>query len=165
MLVENDKAVQFHYRLRDADDRQIESSEGGSPATYLHGHRNIIVGLEKAMSGRQAGDKFTVTIPPEEAYGMRSPGGPESGSALRVPVKHLQGKQKWKPGMVATLQTERGPRQVTIIKAGKFMVEVDTNHPLAGKSLTFDIEVVNVRDGQPEEIARGHIHGEGGHHH
>jgi len=159
MKVEDEKVVQFLYELKDEQQTVLESTEG-EPVAYLHGFKNMMAGLENALAGKSVGDKFSVTLSPEEGYGERV-----EGSVQRVPVKHLQGAKKWKPGMVATVETEQGSRQVTVIKMGKFMVTVDSNHPFAGKTLTFDIEVVDVRDATGEEIAHGHAHGVGGHHH
>lgn len=160
MNISDNKVVQFHYTLKDESGTEVESSHEGDPVAYLHGHKNMIVGLEKALTDKAAGDKFTATVSPEEGYGER-----DENATQRVPVKHLQGAKKWKPGMTAVVQTEQGARQVTVIKAGRFMVEVDINHPLAGKTLTFDVEVVDVRDATEEEIDHGHAHGVGGHQH
>ena len=82
-----------------------------------------------------------------------------------VQVKHLQGAKKWKPGMVAWVNTDHGERQVTIVKMGMFKADVDTNHPLAGKTVTFHIEILSVREATEEELAHGHAHGAGGHQH
>lgn len=160
MNISDNKVVQFHYTLKDESGTEVESSHEGDPVAYLHGHKNMIAGLEKALTEKAAGDKFTATVSPEEGYGER-----DENATQRVPVKHLQGAKKWKPGMTAVVQTEQGARQVTVIKAGRFMVEVDINHPLAGKTLTFDVEVVDVRDATEEEIDHGHAHGVGGHQH
>jgi len=159
MKVEDEKVVQFLYELKDEQQTVLESTEG-EPVAYLHGFKNMMAGLENALAGKSVGDKFSVTLSPEEGYGERV-----EGSVQRVPVKHLQGAKKWKPGMIATVETEQGSRQVTVIKMGKFMVTVDSNHPFAGKTLTFDIEVVDIRDATGEEIAHGHAHGAGGHQH
>jgi len=163
MSIEKNKVVQFHYRLSH-DGKEIESSHGGDPVAYLHGHGNVIIGMEKAMEGKAEGDAFSADIKAVEAYGLR-----QEGAQQRVPIKHLAGNKKQlarlKPGMIVHINTEQGQRQATVIKAGKFNVDVDTNHPLAGKDLTFDIEIVNVRDASEEEIAHGHAHGVGGHHH
>ena len=159
MKVEDNKVVQFLYELKDEQQAVLESTKG-EPVAYLHGCNNMMAGLENALSGKCVGDKFSVTLAPEEAYGERI-----EGSLQRVPVKHLQGAKKWKPGMVATVQTEQGQRQVTVVKVGKFMVTVDSNHPFAGKTLTFDLEVAGIRDASDEEIAHGHAHGVGGHQH
>ena len=128
MAIAKDTVVQFHYTLKDADGTVIESSFGNEPMAYLHGHGNIIPGLEEAMEGKEANTEFTVTVPAEKAYGQR-----DETAMQRVPAKHLQGAKKWKKGMVAHVETEQGQRQVTVIKVGKFMVDVDANHPFSGK--------------------------------
>ncbi|QOL24742.1 peptidylprolyl isomerase [Thalassotalea sp. LPB0316] len=160
MNITKDNVVQFHYTLRDEQGEELESSLSGDPIAYLHGHKNMIVGVENALEGKQAGDEFSVTVSPEDGYGER-----QDDAIQRVPVKHLQGAKVWKPGMVATVHTEQGQRQVTVVKAGRFMVTVDLNHPLAGKTLTFDVKVVDVREASQEEIEHGHAHGVGGHQH
>lgn len=160
MSIEKNKVVLFHYTVSDESGETIESSAEGQPNAYLHGHGGIIPGLEQAMTGREAGETFTVTVAPENAYGMRKP-----DSIQRVPIKHLAGAKRWKPGMVAQVQTERGRRHVVVAKVGHKFADVDTNHPLAGRTLTFDVEIVEVRDASAEELAHGHAHGVGGHHH
>jgi len=160
MKIADKTVVQFHYRLQDEEGKELESSFGGDPMAYLHGHKNMLVGVENALTGKEAGDKFSVTLQPEEAYGEY-----QEGAVQRVPAKHLQGASKWRPGMVAVVNTEQGQRQVTVVKTGKFMVTVDMNPPLAGKVLTFDLEVVNVRAATDEEVEHGHAHGVGGHQH
>ena len=160
MSVTKDKVVQFHYNLTDADNSVEETTRGGSPMAYLHGHNNMIAGLEQAIEGKATGDIFSVTLAPEDAYGEFRPGWEQS-----LPGKQLQGPKKGRPGMVGTVHTEEGLRQVKVVKVGKFMVTVDNNHPLAGKTMTFDIEIVDIRDASAEEIAHGHAHGDGGHHH
>lgn len=163
MKIEKNTVVQFHYRLReDQGSTELENSHGGSPIAYLHGHHNIIRGLEKAMLGKEQGDVFSASVSAEEGYGKRV-----EGSQQRVPIKHLIIKKnaKLKPGMVVSIQTDQGAQQATVIKAGKFNVDVDTNHPLAGKTLNFDVEIIDVREASAEEIAHGHAHGVGGHQH
>jgi len=163
MKIEDKIVVQFHYTLKDEAGIEIESSQGSDPLAYLHGYNNMLVGVEKALVGKTVGDKFSVTLQPEDAYGER-----KEDMIQRVPVKHLQGlvgSKKWKVGMTGVVETEQGKRQVTVIKAGKFMVTVDINPPLAGKVLTFDLEVVELRQATDEEVEHGHAHGVGGHHH
>lgn len=159
MKIANDHVVHLHYTLTDEGGRELESSRGGAPMAYLHGHNNIIAGLEEALTGKAAGDRVTVTVPPEKGYGMRRP-----DMVQRVPVKHLQGAKTWRPGMAAMVQTEQGARQVQVVKVGRFMVDVDFNHPMAGQTLAFDVEIVSVRAADPEEVAHGHVH-EPGHQH
>lgn len=164
MKITNKTVVQFHYTLKNEAGEEIENSLSSEPLAYLHGYKNMLVGVENALEGKEAGEKFSVTLQPEDAYGQR-----EEDAIQRVPVKHLQGlpskNAKWKAGMTAVVQTDAGQRQVTVIKAGKFMITVDTNPPLAGQVLTFDLEVVDVREATAEEVEHGHAHGAGGHHH
>lgn len=160
MQIAKNSVVLFHYQLSLENGDQLESSKGGEPMAYLHGHGNIIRGLEDAMHGRTAGDSFTVTVPPEQAYGQRN-----EAARQRIPIKHLYGGGKPKAGQVVQVQTDHGMRQVVVEKVGKFNVDVDTNHPLAGKTLVFAVEVVEVREATAEERAHGHAHGVGGHHH
>lgn len=157
MKIADKKVASFHYTLRNAAGEQLESSRERDPMSYLHGSGNIIPGLEKAMEGKAAGEQFEVTIEPAEAYGERN----ESG-LQRVPAKHFKGAGRLEPGQVVTLQTRNGPMQATVVKVGRFNVDIDRNHPLAGQSLTFDVEITDVRDATGEEISHGHVHGAGG---
>ncbi|MCL1094284.1 FKBP-type peptidyl-prolyl cis-trans isomerase [Shewanella kaireitica] len=160
MSIKDDSVVQFNYTLRDEQGEVLESNEGLDPIAYLHGHDNMMPGVENALVGKEVGAKFSVTLPASETYGERN-----EDAEQRVSVKHLQGAKVWKAGMRALINTDQGQRQVTIIKMGKFMATVDVNHPLAGRELTFDLEVADVRDATSEEIAHGHAHGKGGHQH
>ena len=157
MTVKQNKIVTFHYTLTDQDGEQLESSRDRQPLSYLHGANNIIVGLENAMEGRSAGDKFEVTIEPALAYGEK-----KEANIQRISAKHLKGKKKLQPGQLLSLQTKQGPVQVTVVKVGRFNVDVDANHPLSGKTLTFDVEIEEVRDATKEETSHGHVHGPGG---
>jgi FKBP-type peptidyl-prolyl cis-trans isomerase SlyD len=159
MQISNNSVVQFHYTLSDANG-EIESSHKHDPILYLHGQPGLIDGLVEALEGHQAGDSFSVTLTADKAYGPRL-----DDAIQKVQVKRLQGAKKWKPGMIAVIETEQGPRQVTIVKVGLSQAEVDSNHPLAGKDLTFAIEILDVREATEEELAHGHAHGAGGHHH
>ena len=152
--------VTFHYTLHDESGTELETSRTSEPTAYLYGANNIIHGLETAMSGKGTGDIFSVTLSPEEAYGLRNP-----EQAQRVPIKHLVFKGKLQPGDVVQLNTKEGMRAVTVTKAGRHTADIDTNHPLAGQILVFNIEVIELREASAEEIAHGHAHGAGGHHH
>lgn len=160
MSIVKDTVVQLHYSLFDGDNNLIEKTPADQPIAYLHGHRNMIVGFEQAMEGKAVGEHVSITLSPEQAYGQRN-----ENAVARVPVKHLQGAKVWKPGMNAVVHTEQGARQVTVVKVGLKMVDVDTNHPLAGKTIRFEVDVVAVRAATAEELAHGHAHGDGGHHH
>ena len=160
MIAEKDKVVTFHYVLTNADGKQMESSRESDPVSYLHGANNIISGLEKAMEGHAIQDKFSATLEPEEAYGVRN-----ENNVQRVPLKRLKGLGKIAVGQVLNLKTTQGQVQVTVLKVGRFNVDVDGNHPLAGVQLTFDIEITDIRDANEEETKHGHVHGPGGHQH
>ncbi len=159
MQIAKNTVVEFHYTLSDANG-EIESSRKHEPVLYLHGQPGLLEGLVDALEGREAGDIFTVELPVDQAYGPR-----RDNATQKVQVKHLQGAKKWKPGMLAVIQTEQGPRQVTVVKVGLSQAEVDANHPLAGRDLTFDVEILSVREATADELAHGHAHGVGGHQH
>jgi len=160
MSIEKDKVVYFHYTLTGEDGKAFETSTNSHPMTFLFGHGNILPALEKEFEGKNEGDQFQVTLPPEQAYGER-----KEGSQQRIPIKHLATKGKLQKGQMVKVNTDQGMRDVTIVKVGKFNVDVDTNHPLAGLTVTFDVSVEQVRDAEPEELSHGHVHGVGGHHH
>lgn len=159
MKIEKDRVVSFHYSVAEQGQEALESSKEREPLQILIGHGNIIPGLEKALDGHEAGDSFGVDVAAADAYGER-----RDGLSQRVPKKHF-GAQRLEPGMQVVLNTNFGPRAVTIQKVGMSVVDVDLNHPMAGKDLHFDIEIVNVREASAEEIEHGHVHGEGGHAH
>lgn len=160
MQISRDCVVRFHYTLKGEDGSVLETSDKSEPMTYLHGHNGLLQGLEDALSDRTTGDSFDVTLTPEQAFGQL-----QSDSEQRIPIKHLQGAKKWKPGMMAVVNTEQGQRQVSVVKVGHSMATVDTNHPLAGQTVTFSIRVEEVRPATAEEVTHGHAHGPGGHHH
>ena len=160
MKIAPNTVVNFHYTLTDEEGLELESSRGGDPTAYLHGSNGIIKGLESALEERTAGETLAITLAPEDAYGLRQP-----DRVQRVPVKHLIFKGKLRPGMAVQLNTSKGRQSVTVSKAGRHSADVDTNHPLAGKVLNFDVEILSVRDATAEELSHGHAHGVGGHHH
>ena len=160
MQIAEKTVASFHYTLRNDAGEELETSRGGEATVYLHGSSNIIPGLEKSLEGRSAGDVFTVEVAPEDAYGPA-----HEDSVQKVPVSHLLFKGKLRPGDLAQLNTAKGRLPVTVVKVGRHSATIDTNHPLAGQRLTFDIEVVDVRAADAEEVAHGHAHGPGGHQH
>lgn len=160
MQVTDKTVVSFHYTLSNATGEQLETSRDSEPTRYLHGHNNIIRGLEEALAGLEPGATLSVTVPPEKAYGLRN-----EQLQQRVPMKHLIYKGKLRPGAIVQVHTEQGQRSVTVIKAGRHSADIDANHPLAGQELTFDIEITDIRQAEAEEITHGHAHGPGGHEH
>jgi FKBP-type peptidyl-prolyl cis-trans isomerase SlyD len=159
MKIAKDSVVRFHYTVSEVGQESLESSKDREPLAILYGHGNIIPGLETAMLDREAGANFGVDVAAADAYGEK-----RDGLSQRVPKKHF-GAQKLEPGMQVVLQTNFGPRAVTIQKVGMSVVDVDLNHPMAGKDLHFDVEIVEVREATAEELEHGHVHGDGGHHH
>ncbi len=156
MIIEKNSVVKFHYSVAETGKEQLESSKESQALTVLVGHGAIIPGLEEAMLGKQAGEQINVTISPEQAYGER-----REGLTQRIPKKLFK-NAKLTPGMQVVLPTEAGQRAMTILKVGMSVVDVDLNHPMAGKSLDFAVDVLEVRVASEEEIAHGHAHGEGG---
>ena len=159
MKIAKDSVVRFHYSVSEPGQESLESSKDREPLAILIGHGNIIPGLEAALQYREAGESFGVDVAASEAYGER-----RDGLTQRVPKKHF-GAQKLEPGQQVVLQTNFGPRAVTIQKVGMSVVDVDLNHPMAGKDLHFEVEIVEVREASAEEVAHGHVHGDGGHQH
>jgi len=160
LTVAKDRVVRFHYRIKDASDSELESTFDSEPLAVLQGRGNVLKGVEATLEGHCAGDHVSVTLAAEDAYGER-----RDDWTQRVSKKYLPKSPKLKPGMNVQLHTEQGARSVTVLKVGNKVVDVDLNHPFAGQSLTFDLEIVEVREAAPEELSHGHVHGPGGHHH
>lgn len=152
MKITQDKVASFHYALIDRKKKVLDGSRGGDPLPYLHGHQNIVPGLEKALEGREAGDKFTVTVMPSEGYGER-----DEELVSIVDRSAFQGMEL-KVGMHCQVEDEDGELQlVTVVEFNDEDVAVDGNHPYAGKALTFDVEVIDVRDATEEELSAGRV--------
>lgn len=160
MQIAQNSVVAFHYTLTNDAGEVLDSSEGREPLAYLHGAGNIIPGLEKELEGRVAGDKLNATIAPAEGYGEK-----QDQLVQEVPRDAFQGVESIEPGMQFQAQTEGGPLMVTVTQVGGDTVTVDGNHPLAGQTLNFDVEVASVREASDEEAEHGHVHGEGGQEH
>jgi FKBP-type peptidyl-prolyl cis-trans isomerase SlyD len=161
MLIAENSVVSFHYKVSDDESNEvIDSSENSDPLTYLHGARNIIPGLEKALDGKQAGDNVEVTVEAAEAYGERS-----EDRVHKVPREALQGVERVEPGVTVVANTEQGQVNLVIVDVADDGVTLDANHPLAGRRLKFDVSIETVREASEEEISHGHVHGPGGHQH
>jgi FKBP-type peptidyl-prolyl cis-trans isomerase SlyD len=157
MKAGKDKVVALHYTLT-VDGEKIESShDRGEPLWILLGHGQLIPGLEKALEEHEAGDELQVEIAPADGYGER-----QEGQIQRVPKKYFQDAKRLKPGMTTVLALkEGGHRAVTVHKVGMSAIDVDLNHPMAGKTLNFEVAIQEVRDGTEEEIKHGHAHAPG----
>ncbi len=159
MQISNNKVVSIHYTLKNDAGEVLDSSIGQQPLSYLHGRQNIISGLENALTGKKVGDKFNVDVPPEEAYGQRN-----EALFQELPREVFQGVENIEPGMQFYSETSEGVQMITVTKVEGDTVTVDANHPLAGQTLHFEVEVMEVRDATEEELQHGHVH-DGSHHH
>jgi len=157
MKVQDNAVVAFHYTMTDENGEVVETSQNEEAATFICGYRNMIEPLEASMLGKEPGDKYSITLPPEMAYGRLL-----TDNEMRVGLKNLHYEGKLEPGMMVPLRTKEGLRPVTILKVGKFNADIDINHPLAGKTLTFEVEIVDVRESTQEERDHGHVHGDKG---
>ncbi len=158
MSIEKDKVVSMNYVLKDDQGNVIDQSQDGQFA-YLHGANNIIPGLEEALEGKNTGDEITVSIEPAKAYGEHNP-----EAVQRVPRSQFPADIEIQPGMQFQTQAPNGQiAVVTVAGVEGDEVLLDTNHPLAGKTLNFEVTITDVRDATEEEKAHGHVHGAGGH--
>lgn len=160
MKTANDRVVTLHYTLTDDSGAVLDSSAGSPPMSYLHGHGNIIPGLERALEGMAAGFKSTVTVPAVEGYGEKNP-----EAVFEAPREHFPPEMELAPGMQVTSESRDGAMPLTIVEVTDSVVVLDGNHPLAGKTLHFDVEIVDIRAATEEELTHGHVHSGDGHHH
>jgi FKBP-type peptidyl-prolyl cis-trans isomerase SlyD len=160
MKIAHEKVVSIHYTLKNQEGTVLDSSSGSDPLAYLHGFGNIIPGLENALEGKEKGEKLAVTVEPEQGYGAR-----DEQLVQAVPRSAFKGVDDLAPGMQFQAQGPQGARLVVVTQVAQDVVTVDANHPLAGQTLHFDVEVSEVRDATAEELEHGHVHGPHGHHH
>lgn len=159
MEIAANNVVTMHYTLRDPEGEVLDSSEGREPLAYLHGHGNIIPGLEKQLEGKSAGESLEAHVPSAEAYGEHNPQRVVQASRSQFPQD-----VELKPGMRFQAETQQGPQVAVVTGIEGDTVTVDTNHPLAGVDLKFAVDVVEVREATPQELEHGHVH-EGGEDH
>ncbi len=160
MKVALNSVVSFHYTLKD-DAGSIIDQSAGEPMAYLHGHGQIVPGLERELTGRTAGDKLQVLVSPAEGYGEY-----DASLIQQVPRTAFSRIAGLRVGMSLQAQTPTGGHATVFVKEiGPEFVAVDGNHMLAGKTLFFDIEIAEVRIASEEELEHQHVHGPGGHHH
>ncbi|MCW8886280.1 MAG: peptidylprolyl isomerase [Motiliproteus sp.] len=159
MQISDKKVASINYNLKNDAGELLDSSEGAEPLVYLQGAGNIIPGLEKALESKQVGDTLEVTIAPEEAYG------PVHEEMIQtVPRDAFDGVEDIDVGMSFQAETANGPVSVVVVGVEEDTVTVDGNHPLAGQTLHFYVEVVEVREASAEELQHGHVHGPGCNH-
>lgn len=154
MKIESNQVVSIHYELNDDEGKTLDSSSGQAPLTYLHGNGGLIPGLEKALEGKAVGDDLEVSIPPAEAYG-------EFNEQLVQQVsKSAFGEvQDIQPGMQFQAQGNGGETQnIMVVQVDGDQVTIDANHPLAGQTLHFKVQVEAIREATAEELDHGHVH-------
>ncbi|UJF19205.1 peptidylprolyl isomerase [Vibrio sp. SS-MA-C1-2] len=157
MKITKDMVVSLAYEVKGEDGSLVDQSTAEAPLDYMHGHNNLISGLEKALEGREQGDTFSVTVTPEEAYGDY-----HDAMVQRVPAEVFQGVDTIEVGMRFLADTDQGPIPVEVTEVDGDEVVVDGNHMLAGQTLSFDVKVIAVRAATEEELSHGHSHKEEG---
>ena len=160
MKIAKDMVVAIDYTLKNSEGEVIDSSEGAEPMHYLHGAKNIILGLEQELEGKTVGDDLSVHVKSELAYGERV-----EALIQEVPKEAFGELGEIEVGKRFQAETEQGPVPVIVTALSDTTVTVDGNHPLAGQDLYFEVSVKEVREASKEEIEHGHVHGAGGHQH
>ena len=160
MEIKKDIVASIDYTLTNDKGEVLDSSSGREPLAYLHGHSNLIPGLEKELEGKTKGDKLVAIIPPAEAYGVRS-----DELLQEFALDQFQNPAEVQVGVQFQVKYGEDHHIATVTKVENNMVSVDMNHPLADMTLHFDVEIMDVRDATAEELEHGHVHGPGGHHH
>ncbi|MFW5685992.1 MAG: FKBP-type peptidyl-prolyl cis-trans isomerase [Spirochaetota bacterium] len=153
MEVTKDRVVKIAYTLKDDQGAVLDSSENHGDLEYIHGHQNIVEGLEEALEGKDIGDSVETTVVPEKGYGER-----HDQLVFTVPRSNMPDGDL-EPGMQFAAQDKEGNQQVvTLVDVGDEEVKLDANHPLAGQTLHFNVTVNDVREASDEEIEHGHVH-------
>lgn len=159
MKIAADTVVSIQYTLRNEAGEVLDESKG-EPLVYMQGHGNIVPGLEKALEGMQAGEEAKTLVAPEDGYGEHS-----DKKVMQIDRAQLSDEMEPEVGLMLHAETPEGPMPLWITKVEGAQITVDGNHPLAGKSLAFEVKVVEVRAAGAEELSHGHVHGAGGHAH
>jgi len=159
--ISKNSVVTFHYTLHDSDGTKIESSKGKDPLSYLHGHSQIVAGLERELSGKAVGDKLKVSVDAANGYGEHN-----KGLIMEVPRDKFPKAAKLEVGAIFKIGPDaKNSSVVQVTAVSDKSVTLDGNHPLAGVDLVFDVEIVGIRAATKEELEHGHAHGAGGHKH
>lgn len=158
MTISQDKVVAMHYTVTDPKGNELDSSVGGEPLVFLFGHGSLIPGLEQALAGKTTGDKFKADIAAAEAYGER-----HDALTQAVPKTMFEGMDVAVGMRFRAAGPDGREQSVIVLEVTEDEVVVDGNHPLSGIDLSFDVEVLLVRDATEEELSHGHVHGIDGH--
>ncbi len=161
-MIAKNKVVSMSYCLKDTKGEELDRSEKNKPLEYLHGGGNIVPGLENGLDGLKVGDKKEVTVKPEEGYGKFLADLKQEVDRKMFPADH-----KIAVGMQFMSELPDGKKHpFNVIEINDDKILVDGNHPLAGQTLQFSVEIIGIRDATQEELQHGHAHGEGsGHNH
>jgi len=158
MIIKGSCVVTLHYTLTDDDGQQIDASYESEPLIYLHDSSSLLPGLEQALEGRKAGDEFTVTVQPEDGYGVT-----DQSLIDKVPLEAFSDTPNLEVGMQFELESEEGHgERFTVTAIGGDEVTVDANHSLAGKTLHFEVRVEAIRSATNKEIEYSHVRPETG---
>jgi FKBP-type peptidyl-prolyl cis-trans isomerase SlyD len=160
MSITKGQVVTMDYTLKDDAGTVIDSSEGREPLAYLHGANNIVVGLEQALEGKTVGEKLSVVVVPVDGYGEK-----RDDMVQKVPITQFEDASQVQAGVQFHVETPQGMVTATVVSVAEKEVTIDMNHPLAGQTLYFDVEIKELREATEDEVSHGHAHGEGGHHH
>jgi FKBP-type peptidyl-prolyl cis-trans isomerase SlyD len=154
MQIAHDSVVTLEYTLKDASGETIDSSDG-EPLSYLHGHGELVPGLERALLGRKEGDSLQVEVAPEDAYGEHDP-----ERIIEIARDELPDDVEPEIGLELSTDGPDGePVTLWIVDIEEDRITLDGNHPLAGQPLHFSIKILVVRDATAEEREHGHVHG------
>lgn len=156
MKATSGKVVSLHYTLTDDHGVLLDSSRGREPFAYLHGHGNIVPGLETGLEGSEAGFRSTVRVMPADGYGDYNP-----EAVFEVPRGQFPPGEDIRVGMQVQGEGEHGILVFTVVEVNDRGVMLDANHPMAGKNLNFDVEVLEVREATEQELSHGHVHAHG----
>lgn len=154
------KVVVVHYRLTGDDGDLLDSSEGQEPLTYLHGYDGLLPGLERGLEGLEAGQKSRVDLLADDAYGPHDP-----EAVIQATRDQFPDDMELAPGLEVAARSEEGTMTFRVVEVSETGAILDGNHPLAGRNLHFDVDVIEVREATADEIAHGHVHGAHGHDH
>lgn len=160
MKIEKNKVVAIHYKLTDGDGNLLDTSEGKTPLPYIQGIGQLISGLESQLEGKSQGDKVNAVVEPKDAYGEY-----REDMVFEVEKSGFRGDEELKVGMQVEVELDQGKSVAVVSKIEGEKVSLDLNHPLAGQTLHFDVEIMEVREATDEELSHGHVHGPGGHQH
>lgn len=160
MSIKKNSVVTMDYVLKNSDGDVVDSTQDGHPLAYIHGIGALIPGLEQALSGKQSGDFVAVKIEPNLGYGER-----DESLVMTINRQDVDGIAEVEVGQVLHAETDKGVHPFRIVKVNGDQLIVDGNDELAGETLHFEVNILEVREATAEELAHGHVHGEHGHHH